>query len=156
VAPLSRPGLRGAWGSESAYPGRGCIPYFTDGIIIAAAFLTSLPLGISSSVSITAHEVPVGDFAILLDGGYSRGRAYLYNMISSLSTLPGAIVIYLFLGEIRIAPPYLLALSAASFLYIAIADLLPGLHKQISLAHSVRQFLLMLAGIGTIAIFHHG
>lgn len=131
---------------------------FTDGIVIAVAFLASLPLGVSSAVSIIAHEVPqeVGDFAILLDGGYSRRRAYLYNIISSLSTLPGALIAYLLLGEAQMATPYLLALSAASFLYIATADLIPNLHRQVSLAHSVRQFLLMLGGIGTIAIFHHG
>ena len=128
---------------------------FVDGFVIAAAFLTSIPLGIAASLAVIAHEIPqeVGDFAILLDNGYSRTRALLLNMLSSLATLPGALIAYFFLGATREAVPYILALSAASFIYIAIADLVPILHRQIGITSTLRQLGLMLAGIGTIALF---
>ena len=131
---------------------------FVDGFVIAAAFLTSIPLGIAASFAVIAHEVPqeVGDFAILLESGYSRMRALLLNTLSSLATLPGAVIAYYFLGATMEAVPYILALSAASFIYIAIADLVPSLHRQVGLKSALRQFLLVLAGIGTIAAFHFG
>lgn len=131
---------------------------FVDGAVIAAAFLTSIPLGIAASLAVVAHEVPqeVGDFAILLDSGYGRTKALLLNGLSSMATLPGAVAAYFWLGETREAVPYILALSAASFIYIATADLILGLHRQASAAASVRQFVLLLAGIGTIAFFRFG
>lgn len=128
---------------------------FMDGMVITAAFLTSIPLGISAALAVIAHEIPqeVGDFAILLDGGYSRRKAMSLNGLSSIATLPGALATYFWLGETRAAVPYLLALSAASFIYIATADLIPGLHRHVTLAASARQFALLLAGIATIAFF---
>jgi zinc and cadmium transporter len=131
---------------------------FTDGTLIAAAFLTSMPLGITASLAVIAHELPqeIGDFAILLESGYSRGKAISLNGLSSIATLPGALVAYYFLGAALEAVPYFLAISAASFLYIAMADLIPLLHRQVSLLSSFRQIALLLAGIGTIAMFHHG
>jgi len=128
---------------------------FVDGFVIAAAFLTSIPLGIAASLAVIAHEVPqeVGDFAILLENGYSKTRALLLNILSSLATLPGAVIAYFFLGATREAVPFILALSAASFIYIAIADLVPILHRQIGITSTLRQLGLMLAGIGTIALF---
>lgn len=129
---------------------------FVDGVVIAAAFLTSIPLGIAASFAVIAHEVPqeVGDFAILLDSGYGRRKALLLNGLSAAATLPGALAAYFWLGETRGAVPYILAISAASFIYIATADLIPGLHRQVSPAASLRQLGLLLAGIGTIALFH--
>jgi zinc and cadmium transporter len=131
---------------------------FVDGVVIAAAFLTSIPLGIAASLAVIAHEVPqeVGDFAILLDSGYGRTRALVLNSLSAAATLPGAVAAFLWLGETRVAVPYILALSAASFIYIAAADLIPGLHRQVTAAASLRQLALLLAGIGTIALFHFG
>ncbi len=129
---------------------------FVDGVIIATTFVISIPLGISASLAVIAHEVPqeVGDFAILLDSGYEKGRAFLFNALSGFATLPGAILAYLYLKEVQNAIPYIMALSAASFIYIAMVDLIPRLHKHMSLAAGVRQLVLMLAGIGTIALFH--
>jgi zinc and cadmium transporter len=131
---------------------------FVDGVVIAAAFLTSIPLGITASFAVIAHEVPqeVGDFAILLDNGYGRMKALVLNTLSAAATLPGAVAAYFWLGEMREAVPYVLAISAASFIYIAAADLIPGLHRQVSLAASLGQLMLILAGIATIAIFHVG
>lgn len=129
-----------------------------DGVVIAAAFLTSIPLGVAASLAVIAHEIPqeVGDFAILLDNGYGRTKAIVLNGLSAATTLPGAVVAYFWLAEMRSAVPYILAISAASFIYIAAADLIPGLHRQVTAAASLRQLALLLAGIGTIAIFHHG
>lgn len=131
---------------------------FVDGVVIAAAFLTSMPLGVTASLAVVAHEVPqeVGDFAILLDNGYGRAKALVLNTVSAATTLPGAMLAYFWLDEMRGAVPYILAISAASFIYIAAADLIPGLHRQGTAAASLRQLVLLLAGIGTIAIFHHG
>jgi zinc and cadmium transporter len=127
-------------------------------VVIAAAFLTSIPLGVAASLAVIAHEIPqeVGDFAILLDNGYGRTKALVLNGLSAAATLPGAVMAYFWLGETRAAVPYILAISAASFIYIAVADLIPGLHRQVTAAASLRQLVLLLAGIGTIAIFHHG
>ena len=131
---------------------------FIDGVVIAAAFSMSVSLGIATAIAVIAHEVPqeVGDFGILLDSGYSKQRAFLYNLLSSITTLPGAIIAYFYLEKITTAVPYILGLSAASFIYIATADLIPALHQKPGLGVSIRQFLLLLAGTGTIVIFHHG
>ena len=131
---------------------------FVDGVVIAAAFLTSIPLGVTVALAVIAHEVPqeVGDFGILLNSGYSRARALFLNTLSASTTLPGALIAYFWLGESQEAVPYIMALSAASFIYIATADLIPGLHKRVTLGTSLRQLALMLAGIGTIAFFHIG
>ena len=127
---------------------------FVDGIVIAAAFLTAIPLGVTAAIAVIAHEIPqeVGDFAILLENGYSRSRALLLNTLSAAATLPGAVLAWLWLARAQALMPYVLAVSAASFIYIATADLIPGLHRKRSLGASVQQVLLLLAGIGTIAL----
>jgi zinc and cadmium transporter len=128
---------------------------FIDGFVIASAFLTSVPLGIAASFAVIAHEIPqeVGDFAILLDNGYTTKWALFLNLLSSLSTLPGAVIAYFFLAQTQAAVPFILAISAASFIYIAVADLVPTLHREIGIRPAVIQFFLILAGIATIAVF---
>ncbi|OGW33107.1 MAG: ZIP zinc transporter [Nitrospirae bacterium GWC2_56_14] len=133
---------------------------FVDGVVIAAAFLISIPLGTATALAVIAHEVPqeIGDFAVLLDSGYPRQRAFLYNLYSSLATLPGAMIAYFYLTTVQAAVPYILAFSAASFIYIATADLIPKLHRNAGLGASIEQIFLLLAGIGTILFFrlHQG
>jgi zinc and cadmium transporter len=133
---------------------------FVDGAVIAAAFLSDIRLGIVTSIAVIAHEIPqeMGDFAILLQSGYSRQKALLYNLISATSSFPGAATAYFYLKTEQVVVPFILALSAASFIYIALADLIPGLHRTIDFKKSVVQLSLILAGIGTIALFvlHHG
>ena len=126
---------------------------FVDGVVIAAAFLASVPLGIGAAVAVIAHEVPqeVGDFAILLDSGYTRAKAFWLNLLSSAATLPGAVAGYFWLGQMKESIPYILAISAASFIYIALADLVPSLHRRMSRVESALQVTLLLAGIATIA-----
>lgn len=131
---------------------------FVDGVVIAAAFLASPALGVAAALSVIAHEIPqeLGDFAILLHSGMNKSRAFLYNLLSSLTTLPGVLLGWLWLAQMRQAIPYVLAVSAASFIYVAVADLIPGLHRQTTPAASLRQLVLLLAGIGTIALFRLG
>ena len=130
---------------------------FVDGVVIAAAFLVSVPLGVATGVAVIAHEIPqeVGDFAILLDGGYSRAKAFWLNTLSSATTLPGALAGYYWLGQMNEAIAYILAFSAASFIYIALADLVPELHRRVTHASSLWQFALLIAGIGSIALMRH-
>ncbi len=131
---------------------------FVDGVVIAAAFLASPALGVATALAVIAHEIPqeLGDFAILLHSGYGKARALGYNLISSLTTLPGVLAGWFWLDEMRDAIPYVLAVSAASFVYIAVADLVPGLHRHAGAKATVNQLALMLAGIGTIAFFRFG
>lgn len=123
-----------------------------DGLVIAASFLVSIPIGVAAAISVIAHEIPqeVGDFAILLQDGFSKRRALILNSLSSLSTVPVAIFAYYALEIIEAAIPYVMAISAASFVYIALTDLYPELHHKFGFQHNIRQFLMMLAGIGTI------
>jgi zinc and cadmium transporter len=125
---------------------------FVDGAVIATAVLTSVPLGVSTAVAVAAHEIPqeVGDFAILLHGGYSRSRALLLNVLSGLSSAVGAVLAWLAFEWLPQLLPYFLALAAASFLYVAMADLIPGLHRGRTDASSMRQILLIAAGVATM------
>ncbi len=128
---------------------------FIDGIIIAAAFLVDVHLGIVTALAIIAHEIPqeVGDFAVLLHSGYSKLRAFQLNLISSFATLLGGVLGYLALQDMQQVVPYLLSLAAASMIYVAVADLIPGLHKRTQLRDTVQQVVLILFGVGTVALF---
>lgn len=131
---------------------------FVDGIVLAAAFLSSLPLGIATGLAIIAHEVPqeVGDFAILIESGFSKKRAFIWNMLSGSATIPGALISLVALESIQPATPYVLSLSAAGFLYIGLADLIPGLQERLRPGIGAAQFLFIILGIATILLFHGG
>jgi zinc and cadmium transporter len=122
---------------------------FVDGILIAAAFLTDINLGIITSLAVAAHEIPqeVGDFAILLQSGYGRGKALAYNLLSSLATMVGGILAFFSLEHIHGWLPYILALAASSFIYIAVADLIPSLHQKTTARAAVQQIMLVTAGV---------
>jgi zinc and cadmium transporter len=119
-----------------------------DGVAIAAAFMSGTDVGIVTSIAVIAHEIPheVGDFAILLNGGMSRIRALAFNMLSGLTSVLGGVVAYFTLRHALAALPYAIALAAASLLYVAMANLIPGLQRQLSVAAGVRQVVLMAAG----------
>jgi len=122
----------------------------TDGIVIAAAFLTeSFGLGIVAGVTIIFHELAheTGDFGILLHSGYSKKKAFIYNMISSSTTIPAAIISYFLLDSIEFIVPFLLAISAASFIYIALSDLTPDLHQHTDIKYIIRQLTFIVIGI---------
>jgi len=128
---------------------------FVDGAVIAAAVMTSVPLGVSTALAVAAHEIPqeVGDFAILLHAGYSRSRALMLNLMSAAASALGAIVAYFALELMPLVQPYFLALAAASFLYVAMADLIPGLHRGRTDASSLRQIVLIAAGVASTLVF---
>ncbi|MDH4284720.1 MAG: ZIP family metal transporter [Gallionellaceae bacterium] len=125
---------------------------FVDGVIIAAAFLTDTHLGIVTALAIIAHEIPqeVGDFMILLHSGYSKAQALRVNLLSSLAMLVGGILAYFALQSAQNIVPSLLALSAASMIYVAVADLIPGLHKRAQLSDTVQQVTLIAMGVAVI------
>ncbi|MFO1412974.1 MAG: ZIP family metal transporter [Burkholderiales bacterium] len=129
---------------------------FCDGVVIAAAFLTDVRLGVTTTVAIVAHAVPqqVGDFAVLIHSGFTRGRAFLFNMAAGAATLAGALAGYYALADMQQALPTVLAVAAASLLYVAVADLIPSLHRRPEPTETARQMLAIGLGVAIIAGFH--
>ncbi|MDD5388314.1 MAG: ZIP family metal transporter [Gallionellaceae bacterium] len=125
---------------------------FVDGVMIAAAFLVDFKLGVVTAFAIAAHEVPqeLGDFLILLHSGYSKMQALLLNLLSSLAMLVGALLGYFLLAQLQWILPYMLAIAASGMIYVAVADLIPGLHKRVELIHTGQQALLIGLGIFTV------
>jgi zinc and cadmium transporter len=128
---------------------------FIDGAIIAAAVLTSVPLGVNTAIAVAAHEIPqeVGDVAILLASGYSRRRTLILNGLSGASGIVGAALAYSMVSVVPGIRAFVLAFSSASLLYIAMSDLIPDLHRGQIDRNSVRQVVLIALGIGTIVAF---
>jgi zinc and cadmium transporter len=127
---------------------------FVDGAIIAAAVVTSIPLGITTALAVAAHEIPqeVGDVAILLRAGYSRGRALMLNIMSGIGGVLGAVAMLVASQTVPHLLPYVLAFAAGNFLYIAMADLIPDLHRGDVEGGAFRQMALISAGIMTIVL----
>ncbi|MBM3344045.1 MAG: ZIP family metal transporter [Betaproteobacteria bacterium] len=125
---------------------------FVDGVLIAAAFMADTQLGIVTAVAIIAHEVPqeIGDFLILLHSGYSRRYAFALNLLSSAAMVVGGVLAYFALQTMEQWVSTLIPLAAASMLYVAVADLIPGLHRRPELAATVQQVTLIALGIATI------
>jgi zinc and cadmium transporter len=125
-----------------------------DGVLIAAAFLIDLQLGVMTSLAVLAHEVPseVGNFAVLLNSGMSRAKALYWNLITALGAVVGGVVGYFALSAVRPALPWALAVSAASLLYVAVADLIPGLHRRLGARDSIVQVVLIGLGVGLVAL----
>ncbi len=129
---------------------------FVDGVLIAAAFMQDVRLGLITAMAIIAHEIPqeVGDFLILLHSGYSRLKALAFNLLSSLATLLGGLLAYFALSAVQGVVPVFLALAAASMIYVAVADLIPGLHRRTRLRETVQQVLMISAGVASVRIAH--
>ncbi len=127
---------------------------FVDGVLIAAAFMVDIQLGLVTALAIIAHEIPqeVGDFLILLHSGYSKQKALLFNLFSSLATVVGGLLAYFFLQTMQTSIPYILALAIASMLYVAVADLIPGLHKRTQMKDTLQQIGLIMLGVLSIFI----
>jgi len=128
-----------------------------DGVLIAAAFLIDVNLGIMTGLAVLAHEVPseVGNFAVMLHSGMSRARAFGWNLFSALGGVLGGVLGYFTLSALRPALPYALGVSAASLLYVAVADLIPGLHRRVGARDSVLQVLLIGMGVAVVATVEH-
>ncbi len=127
---------------------------FLDGIAIAASFLISIPVGIATTTAVIFHEIPqeIGQFAVLIHGGWSKKKALLYNFFTALAAILGALLVLLFAESFEGATTVLLGFGAASFIYIAMADLIPELQKEKNPRRSVAQLVAMLAGIGLMAL----
>lgn len=127
---------------------------FVDGILICAAFMMDMQVGLVTALAIIAHEIPqeVGDFLILLHSGYTKKKAFLFNVASSLATLIGGLLAFLALNLVQQWVPYILSLAAASMLYVAVADLIPGLHKRTALRDTLSQLLLIVLGVASVAV----
>lgn len=129
---------------------------FVDGILITAAFMTDVHLGIVTALAIAAHEIPqeLGDFVILLHSGFSRSKALYFNILSSLGTVAGALLAYFMLNDMQQLLPYILVVAASSFIYVAVADLIPGLHARVQPKETLQQIVLITLGIVFIFITH--
>lgn len=129
---------------------------FVDGVLIAAAFMEDVKLGAVTAMAMIAHEIPqeVGDFVILLHSGYSRRKALALNLLSSFATLVGGLLAYFALSAAQGVVPIMLSLAAASMIYVAVADLIPGLHKRAEIHATVQQVVLIGLGIASIAVAH--
>jgi zinc and cadmium transporter len=127
-----------------------------DGVLVAAAFMTNPHLGMVTALAVFAHEIPqeVGDLAILLHGGFSRRRAMTLNLVSSLTSVVGGVLAYFALGAALELLPYALAFAAASFIYVAVADLIPGLHRRVDVRASVEQVLFIAFGVLLVYATH--
>ncbi len=127
---------------------------FVDGVLIASAFMVDVKVGIVTAIAIIAHEIPqeVGDFLILLHSGYSKKQALAFNLASSLATMVGGLIAYFALQHVQNLVPTILGLAAASLLYVAVADLIPSLHKRTELRATVSQLLLIGLGVSSIAL----
>jgi zinc and cadmium transporter len=125
---------------------------FCDGVIIAAAFLTDVRLGVVTSLAIIAHEIPqeVGDYIVLLNAGLSRGKALLYNALSGLSAVVGGVIGYFVVGQWEALFPYLLVVASSSFIYVAVADLIPQLQQRMPWKDTAAQLAWLAAGIGIV------
>jgi len=126
---------------------------FVDGVLIAAAFMTDLMLGVVTSLAIATHEVPqqISNFIVLLQGGKNTKKAFRLNMLSSVGTVAGGLAGYYSLNDMQHILPYILAVAASSFIYIAVADLIPGLHQRTSPKQIVQQMVLI--GLGVVLIY---
>jgi zinc and cadmium transporter len=122
---------------------------FADGILIAAAFLIDPQIGILTAVAIGLHEIPqeIGDFIVLLNAGFSKVRALVYNLISSLMAVVGGVLGYFFLDKAEALIPYVIVFASSSFIYIAVSDLMPQMHKKPKLKESLEQVALILLGV---------
>ncbi len=127
---------------------------FCDGLIIAAAFLADTRLGVVTALAIITHEIPqeVGDFIVLLNAGFSRAKALLFNALSGLSAVLGGVLGYFIAGPWENLFPYLLVVAASSFIYVAVADLLPQLQRRLSLRDTFAQIGLIAAGLGLASV----
>jgi zinc and cadmium transporter len=129
---------------------------FTDGVIIASAFIADMRLGVVTAIAIVAHEIPqeIGDFVVLLHSGFSRRKALAANALSGFAMVVGALIGYFALASVSHWIPEILAIAAASMLYVAVADLIPGLHKRTAIGESLAQVAFIALGIASIWAIH--
>jgi zinc and cadmium transporter len=123
---------------------------FIDGLVIAASFISSYHLGIVTTLAVALHEIPqeLGDFGVLVYGGFGKARALAFNFASAITAILGGIVGYFAYSILQASIVYLLPFAAGNFIYIAAADLIPEIKHQVSLRRSIIHFCVFLVGIG--------
>lgn len=128
----------------------------TDGVVIAAAFLADFKLGVVTAIAVIAHEIPqeVSDFFVLLHSGYSKGKAFLYNVISSMAMVVGGVVAYFALDQAQAYVTPVLAFAASSMLYVAVADLIPTLHRKFSIKDTAQQMFMIGLGVLMVVVMN--
>lgn len=131
-----------------------CLHNFIDGLIIGASYLAGLPVGIATTTAVIFHEIPheMGNFAILLHGGFSRKKALLYNFLSALPAIAGTVTVFLLSAYIGHVQTLLIPFAAGNLIYIAGSDLIPELHKELGLKKSAIQLITFIAGIGVMML----
>jgi zinc and cadmium transporter len=131
---------------------------FVDGVLIAAAFMVDFEVGMFTAIAIVAHEIPqeIGDFIVLINAGFSRARALLYNAISGALSVLGGVLGYYFLEKANTAMPYLLVIASSGFIYIAVSDLIPQMHRRSHWRESLRQIALIGCGVGLVLLLSRG
>ena len=129
---------------------------FTDGVIIASAFLADVKLGVVTAIAIVAHEIPqeIGDFVVLLHSGFSKRKALMANALSGFAMVVGAFIGYFALSAVKGWIPEIIAIAAASMIYVAVADLIPGLHKRTAIRETLLQVAFIMLGVGSIWVIH--
>ena len=127
---------------------------FCDGVIIAAAFLADPMLGVMTTLAVAAHEIPqeAGDYIVLLNAGFSRGKALLWNAISGMAAVAGGVAGYFLVGGFETVLPYLLVAASSSFIYVAVADLLPQLQQRLSARETALQVAWLAAGLAVVLL----
>ncbi len=130
---------------------------FTDGILIAAAFLADPKLGLVTGLAIIAHEIPqeIGDFIVLLNAGFSRLRAYIFNLLCSLMAVAGGLLGYFTLDRASNLIPYVLVFASSGFIYIALSDLMPQMQRRATLRETIPQVLLIALGVCIVLFLTH-
>jgi zinc and cadmium transporter len=131
---------------------------FVDGVLIAAAFMVDFEVGMFTAIAIVAHEIPqeIGDFIVLINAGFSRARALLYNVVSGALSVLGGVLGYYFLEKANTAMPYLLVIASSGFIYIAVSDLIPQMHRRSHWRESLRQIALIGCGVGLVVLLSRG
>ena len=131
---------------------------FCDGVLIAAAFLVDTHVGVVTATAVIAHEIPqeVGDYIVLINAGFSRTRALVYNLLSGLAAVVGGVLGYFLIEPWQHMLPYLMVIAASSFVYVAVADLIPQLQKRLHLRDTALQIVWLAVGLGFIAVITGG
>lgn len=122
---------------------------FIDGIIIGASYLASIPVGIATTIAVILHEIPseIGDFGVLMHGGFSKSKALFYNFITALTAVVGAVVSLVISSYVENFTTFLIPFAAGGFIYIAGSDLIPELHKEVEVKKSLLQFIAIVLGV---------
>ena len=127
---------------------------FIDGMVIAAAYLVSIPVGLATTFAVVMHEIPqeIGDFGVLVHGGFTTSRALFFNLLTALTAVAGAVVVLVIGTQFQNSISWLIPFAAGNFIYIAAADLFPELHKEVKWNKSVLQLVAVLLGIGVMVL----